>query len=135
MSIVEQPLAVLAPSSDADEGLLRQESGSSTRLPPSGHSIEDNRSDDDFVDDAGGRDLSTSLTLSSSCKDPVEFSLQQKKASATKHANPTVYKELTPLVAMPPPSDAAVHSRLAKHSYSRLGRNLLFEARPAVRGG
>lgn len=41
-------------------------------------------------------------------------------------------KALTPLVAMPPPSTAAVYNRLEKQNYSRLGRNLLFEARPAV---
>lgn len=41
--------------------------------------------------------------------------------------------ELAPLVAMPPPSVAAVTNRLSKQTYSRLGRNLLFEARPAVR--
>lgn len=122
MSIVEQPLAVLAPSSDAGED--RPRSGSTSRtVPPSSQYIEENDGG------AGGRDLSTSLPF----KDPTE-SPSQPKASTAKHG-PIVYKELTPLVAMPPPSDAAVHSRLAKHGYSRLGRNLLFEARPAVRGG
>ncbi|CAM9373948.1 unnamed protein product, partial [Discosporangium mesarthrocarpum] len=33
---------------------------------------------------------------------------------------------------MPPPNPAAVTNRLSKQSYSRLGRNLFFEARPAV---
>lgn len=44
----------------------------------------------------------------------------------------TAWKELTPLVAMPPPCQAAVNNRLSKQSYARLGRNLFFEARPAV---
>lgn len=42
-------------------------------------------------------------------------------------------KELAPLVAMPPTSKAAVTNRLSKQTYSRLGRNVLFEAKPAVR--
>eukprot|EP00903_Cladosiphon_okamuranus_P011978 g11249.t1 len=132
MSKVEQPLVVLAPSSDADEGLLRQGSRSSTRPPSSAYGIEDKHIEHGVVGADAGRDLSTSLTSSSSRKDPTELSSQQKKAPEGKHASPTVYKELGPLVAMPPPCDAAVHSRLAKHGYSRLGRNLLFEARPAV---
>lgn len=45
----------------------------------------------------------------------------------------TTMKDLAPLVAMPPPSIAAVTNRLSNQTYSRLGRNLLFEARPAVR--
>lgn len=126
MSVIEQPMAILAPSSDADEGLLRPGSRSSTRPPSSGHGIQDDITDAIVGGDAG-KHLSTSLT----CKDPTEPSSRQR-SPATRHV-PVVYKELKPLVAMPPPSDAAVHSRLGKHSYSRLGRNLLFEARPAVR--
>lgn len=42
-------------------------------------------------------------------------------------------KELPPLVAMPPTSKAAVTNSLSKQTYSRLGRNILFEAKPAVR--
>lgn len=42
-------------------------------------------------------------------------------------------KELPPLVAMPPTSKAALTNRLSKQTYSRLGRNVLFEAKPAVR--
>lgn len=41
-------------------------------------------------------------------------------------------RELNPLVAMPPPSTAAVTNRLSKQAYNRLGRNTLFEAQPAV---
>lgn len=126
MSIVQQPLAVLAPSSDADEGLPRSGSRSSLRASSS-HDIE-GVIGDDIADDGSGQDRSISLTR----KDSAATSPQQK-ASVTKHV-PIIYKELTPLVAMPPPSDAAVHSRLTKHGYSRLGRNLLFEARPAVGG-
>lgn len=128
MSVVARPLAVLAPSSDAAEGLPRPGSRSNTRSSSS-HGIEGNSSGNIVDDGAAGRDLSTSLT----CNDPTEL-FSQQNASTTKH-DPIVYKELTPLVAMPPPSDAAVHSRLSKHGYSRLGRNLLFEARPAVRPG
>lgn len=40
--------------------------------------------------------------------------------------------ELATLVAMPLPSAAAVINRLSNQTYSRLGRNLLFEVRPTV---
>lgn len=118
--------AILAPSSDADEGLLvpRPRSGSSTR--PSAGGIEDNSFHHTISAD-GGRGLAASHTYGNQTKLTPE-----QHAPLVKHA-PTVLKELKPLVAMPPPSDAATHSRLTKHVYSRLGRNLLFEARPAVR--
>lgn len=121
MSIVEQPLTVLAPASDTDEGLQQH--------PGDRGSMED-VTNDEVLDDGACRDLSTSLTG----KDSTAHPSRQKETPVKRHA-PTVYNELTPLVAMPPPSDAAVQSRLTKHRYSRLGRNLLFEARPAVRGG
>lgn len=44
----------------------------------------------------------------------------------------TTKKELTPIVAMPPPSAAVTVNRLSKRAYSRLGRNSCFEVRPAV---
>lgn len=44
----------------------------------------------------------------------------------------TTEKELTPIVAMPPPSAAVTVNRLSKQTYSRLGRNSSFEVRPAV---
>lgn len=43
-----------------------------------------------------------------------------------------VMKELMPISAMLPPSEAAVCNRLTKQNYSRLGRNNIFEVRPAV---
>lgn len=55
------------------------------------------------------------------------------RGDETTAASPLVIaKELAPLVAMPPPSAATTTNRLSKQTYSRLGRNLLFEARPAV---
>lgn len=54
-------------------------------------------------------------------------------AADTSAAMPAGVKPLAPLVAMPPQSIAAVTNRLSNQAYSRLGRNLLFEARPAVR--
>ena len=51
---------------------------------------------------------------------------------APKGCTAGMWKELRPLVAIPPTSEAAVTNRLLKQTYSRLGRNLLFEAKPAV---
>lgn len=123
MALVEQPAKVLAPSSDAVEGHTRRGSSDSTTRSPLADGIE--KINNDGVRDAGGRGLPTSPHM----KDPAERGT--RGGPSTGHA--PIVKELAPLVAMPPPSDAAVHNRLARHSYSRLGRNLLFEARPAVR--
>lgn len=131
MTTVEQPevvvaSAILAPSSDADEGLPGPRSGSRSSTRPSAGGIEEN-SYDDIISAGDGRDLAASIIY----KDQVKLNSEQH-APMTKHP-PIVVKELKPLVAMPPPSDAVTQSRLTKHAYSRLGRNLLFEARPAVR--
>lgn len=62
---------------------------------------------------------------------PEESTTTITAAAYLKDLTP-VMKPLMPLVAMPPPSEAAVNNRLSKQIYSRIGRNLLFEARPAV---
>lgn len=131
MTTVEQPeataaSAILAPSSDADEGLHLPRPGSRSSTRPSAGGTEENNYDD-IMSVSGGRDLPASHTY----EGPTKLTPQQN-SPMIKHA-PIVVKELSPLVAMPPPSEAATHNRLAKHVYSRLGRNLLFEARPAVR--
>lgn len=118
--------AIFAPSSDADEGLPARRSGSRSSTRPSAAGTEEN-SNDGIMGTGGGRALAASLTY----QDQIKLTPEQD-APMTKHA-PIVVKELKPLVAMPPPSDAAIHSTLTKHAYSRLGRNLLFEARPSVR--
>lgn len=131
MTTVEQPgsvaaSAILAPSSDADEGLRGPRSGSRSSTRPSAGGIEEN-SYDDIMSAGDCRGLAASV-----------INDDRTKITSEQHAPMTKYslievKQLKPLVAMPPPSDAATQSRLAKHAYSRLGRNLLFEARPAVR--
>lgn len=123
MALVEQPAQVLAPSSDAGEGLRYQGSTHSTIPSQLADGIEEASRRD--AHGSGRRGLPTSTPIKEAGRDT-------QGAGSNGHA-PIVYKELAPLVAMPPPSDAAVHNRLARYSYSRLGRNLLFEARPAVR--
>ncbi|CAM9368319.1 unnamed protein product [Ectocarpus fasciculatus] len=120
MAAVEQPTSTTyAPSSDADEGLPRPESRRSSAKSPRLNGA-----------DAVRRDTTTlpELPMAPPADGGQTVLLSQRNLEQA----PRVMKELAPLVAMPPPSDAAVHSRLAKHRYSRLGRNLLFEARPAV---
>ncbi|CAM9375864.1 unnamed protein product [Ectocarpus sp. 12 AP-2014] len=120
MAAVEQPRSTTyAPSSDADEGLPHAESRSSSTKSPRLKGA-----------DAVRRDSTTLPEIPMA--PPVDGGETGILSQGNLEQAPRVMKELTPLVAMPPPSDAAVHSRLAKHRYSRLGRNLLFEARPAV---
>ncbi|CAN0008939.1 unnamed protein product [Ectocarpus sp. 6 AP-2014] len=120
MAAVEQPTSTTyAPSSDADEGLPRPESRSSSTKSPRLNGA-----------DAVRRDSTTLPEIQMA--PPVDGGETGLLSQRNLEQVPRAMKELAPLVAMPPPSDAAVHSRLAKHRYSRLGRNLLFEARPAV---
>lgn len=96
-----QSAEIMAPSSDAEEGLLSVTAG-----------------DAGLAESNDTRAEPTAKTMGS--------------ASLSKGHRTAGLKELLPLVAMPPPSEAAVTNRLSKQTYSRLGRNLLFEVRPAV---
>lgn len=94
----------MAPSSDAEQGLPALAAPSPSPMDP-------------FGKGAGRHDSIVRLRDKASSMDEGDI----------------IVKPLTPLVAMPPPSDAVVNSTLSRQNYSRLGRNLLFEARPAVR--
>lgn len=120
MDDLPEAVGIPAPSSDADEGLHR---------PGVTGSIPRVQSADDSQDTHGGSDGATESSTAS----PFEKTATDLVPGHGFVRAPTHYKELAPLVAMLPPSDAVAHNRLAKQSYSRLGRNLLFEARPAVR--
>lgn len=120
MTTVEQPTSFLTPSSDADEGLPLPGVSSGTPRQPSVEIGQIKLGESDGVPESS----------TASAFEKKGTNLLQGEELVRDH---NLYKELAPLVAMPPPSDAVAHSRLAKQSYSRLGRNLLFEARPAVR--
>lgn len=103
---IKQPAIVLAPSSN-EERLVP--SAGEERRGGQGHGDDDDQ-EASSVASPKGRDRNSSLET------PM-----------------AMLKELTPISAMPPPSEAAVCNRLTKKNYSRLGRNNIFEVRPAVR--
>lgn len=103
---IKQPALVLAPSSN-EERLIP--STGEDRRGGQGHGDDDDQ-EESTVALPKGRDRGTSLDT------PM-----------------VMLKELAPISAMLPPSEAVVCNRLTKKNYSRLGRNNIFEVRPAVR--
>lgn len=101
---IKQSALVLAPSSNEERV-----------VPSTGEDIRDGQRHDD-----GGKEASTA-------------SLKGQDRDTSLKTPMAALKELTPISSMPSPSESAVCNRLAKQNYSRLGRNNIFEVRPAVR--